>query len=156
MKKYMVADLIKDINESKIKEIMDEGGVSRDIALKFIEAELEWPLNDDKAYQWWIDNVRQDIETDEFNFSIFPSQAKYPNNMHEDPGEVNATLIYESIGDTGSDDAIYEVNVNWPPGSTTAPIQRTYEMPYQVISDWSNNGSGTYFNAKIRGNYAPK
>jgi len=152
----MIADLMKDLNEAKIKEIITEGGVSREVAVAFLEEELEWPLNDDDAYIWWIENVRQDIETDEFNFSIFPSQAKYPKNMHDYPSKVNATLIYESIGDTGSDDAIYEVNVDWPPGSTGAPNTKTYEMPYNVISDWSKNTSGTYFNEKIRGNYAPK
>ena len=152
----MVADLIKDINESKIKEIMDEGGVSRDIALKFIEAELEWPLNDDKAYQWWIDNVRQDIETDSFDFIINPSKSSRPKNMHDNPAKVSATLIYESIGDTGSDEAIFEVNVVWPAGSTEAPNTRTYEMPYEVISSWSTDSSGTYFNSNIRGQYAPE
>ena len=153
MKKYMVADLIKDINEAKIKEIVDEGRVSRDIALEFIEAELEWPLNDDKAYQWWIDNVRQDIETDSFDFTVKPSTSSRPKNMKDNPAKVSATLIYESIGDTGSDEAIFEVNVNWPPGSTSAPEEKTYEMPYNVISDWSEDGSGTYFNANIRGKY---
>lgn len=153
MKKYMVADLVKDLNESKINEIMIEGGVPREVALAFLEEELEWPLNDDNAYQWWIENVREDIETDTFNFTIKPSTANRPKNMKDNITNVSATLIYESIGDTGSDDAIFEVNVNWPIGSTSAPSEKTYEMPYQVISDWSQDTSGTYFNANIRGKY---
>jgi hypothetical protein len=153
MKKYMIADLVKDLNEAKIGQIITEGGVSREVALAFLEEELEWPLNDDDAYQWWIENVREDIETDEFNFIVKPSQSTWTGNMKDNPARVSATLIYESIGDTGSDDAIFEVNVNWPPGSTSAPSERTYELPYSVISDWSTNTSGTYFNANIRGKY---
>jgi hypothetical protein len=153
MKKYMIADLVKDLNEDKIREIMTEGGVPRDIALAFLEEELEWPLNDDNAYQWWIKNVREDIETDEFNFVVKPSTSSRPKNMKDNPANVSATLIYESIGDTGSEDAIFEVNVNWPPQSTDAPREKTYELPYSVISDWSQDGSGTYFNANIRGKY---
>jgi hypothetical protein len=153
MKKYMIADLVKDLNEAKIGQIITEGGVSREVALAFLEEELEWPLNDDNAYQWWIENVRQDIDTDTFDFIVSPSTSSRPKNMKDNPARVSATLIYESIGDTGSDDAIFEVNVNWPPGSTSAPSERTYEMTYQVISDWSQDSSGTYFNANIRGKY---
>jgi hypothetical protein len=153
MKKYMIADLVKDLNESKINEIMIEGGVPREVALAFLEEELKWPLNNDNAYQWWIENVREDIETDTFNFTVKPSTSNRPKNMKDNPTNVSATLIYESIGDTGSDDAVFEVNVNWPSGSTSAPSEKTYEMPYQVISDWSEDTSGTYFNANIRGKY---
>jgi hypothetical protein len=160
MKKYMIADLVKQSYE-EYKDQLDlealtisrEGGVSEEVALAFLLEGLEWPLNDDDAYQWWIENVREDIETDEFNFIVKPSTSSRTKNMKDDPAEVNATLIYESIGDTGSEDAIFEVNVNWPPGSTSAPREKTYEMPYDVISDWSNDGSGTYFNANIRGKY---
>jgi hypothetical protein len=162
MKKVLVSDLIKasydeykDELDLEALTISREGGVSEEVAMAFLLEGLEWPLNDDDAYIWWIENVRQDIDTDEFNFSITPSKAKYPLNMKEDPAEVNATLIYESIGDTGSDEAVFQVNVNWPPGSTSAPTERTYEMTYDVISRWSRNTSGTYFNANIRGKYAP-
>jgi hypothetical protein len=160
MKKYMIADLIKQ-SYDEYKDQLDlealtisrEGGVSEEVALAFLLEELEWPLNDDDAYQWWIENVREDIETDEFNFIVKPSTSSRKKNMKDYPSEVNATLIYESIGETGSDDAIFEVNVNWPPESTSAPREKTYEMPYDVISDWSNDSSGTYFNANIRGKY---
>lgn len=139
--------------DPEILTISREGGVSNEVALEFLLEGLEWPLNDDDAYQWWIENVREDIETDEFNFIVKPSQSTWTGNMKDSPSSVSATLIYESIGDTGSDDAIFEVNVNWPAGSTNAPREKTYELPYSVISDWSTNTSGTYFNANIRGKY---
>ena len=83
MKKYMIADLIKQ-SYDEYKDQLDlealtisrEGGVSEEVALAFLLEELEWPLNDDDAYQWWIENVREDIETDEFNFIVNPSQYK--------------------------------------------------------------------------------
>ena len=139
--------------EEDILIISREGGVSNEVALEFLLEGLEWPLNDDDAYQWWIENVREDIETDEFNFIVKPSQSTWSRNMKDSPAKVSATLIYESIGDTGSEDAIFEVNVNWPKNSTSAPREKTYEMSYQVISDWSQDPSGTYFNANIRGKY---
>lgn len=161
MKKYMIADLVKSSreeilneNSSKINQIINEGGVSREIAESFILAGLEWPLNNDNAYQWWIENVREDIEYDQFNFSVQPSRSTWRHNMHEEPAKVDANLIYESIGPTGSDMAIFEVNVNWPKNSTEAPRVKTYEMEYETILDWSNNTSGTYFNANIRGKFA--
>ena len=160
MEKILIADVIKasydefkDELDLKALTISKEGGVSEEVAMAFLLEGLEWPLNDDDAYIWWIENVREDIETDEFNFAIKPSKSSRPNNMKDDPAEVNATLIYESIGDTGSEDAIFEVNVNWPPGSTSAPTEKTYELPYSIISDWSRDVSGTYFNANIRGKY---
>jgi hypothetical protein len=160
MKKYMIADLIKQ-SYDEYKDQLDlealtisrEGGVSEEVALAFLLEGLEWPLNDDNAYQWWIENVRQDIDTDSFDFIVRPSQSTWTGNMKDNPAKVSATLIYESIGETGSDDAIFEVNVNWPPESTSAPREKTYELPYSVISDWSTNSSGTYFNANIRGKY---
>ncbi len=150
----MIADLVKDLREDKIKSIMDQGGVSREIAESYLETGYEWPLKEDNAFQWWIDNVRQDIETDFFEFKISPSKSTWRNSMAEEPAQVEASLIYESIGPTGSDSAIYSVNVDWPQGSTSAKYTKTYEMTYEVISSWSQNTSGTYFNDNIRGNYS--
>ena len=155
MKKYMVADLVKDLKEEQIQSIIKEGGVSREVAVSYIETGYEWPLKEDNAFQWWVDNVRQDIETDHFDFEINPSKSSWRNNMHEEPGKVDANLIYESIGPTGSDAAIFSVDVEWPPNSTEAPDTKTYEMDYDTISSWSNNTSGTYFNQNIRGKYSP-
>ena len=158
MKKFMVADLVKHvINDPKreLETIQKEGGVSIEVAAEFLLSGNEWPLRSDNAFQWWVDNVREDITTDFFSFSITPSTSSRPRNMAEDPGEVEAELIYESIGPKGDQEAIFLVNVNWPPGSTEAPRTKTYEMPFNVIQSWSQNTSGTYFNANIRGKFAP-
>jgi hypothetical protein len=150
MKKYMVADLVKDLREYQINQIVNEGNVSPDVAISFLNAGNTWPLDDDNSFQWWVENVREDIETDHFDFEIKPSHSTWRNNMHDSPAKVDANLIYESIGPTGSDPAIFSVDVDWPDKSTDAPRTKTYEMDYDKIQEWSNNTSGTYFNDNIR------
>ena len=135
MKKFMVADLIKDLREDQISQIVNEGGVSTDIAIAFLNAGNTWPLDDDNSFQWWVENVREDIETDNFNFEVKPSHSTWRNNMHDNPAKVDANLIYESIGPTGSDTAIFSVDVDWPDNSTDAPRTKTYEMDYNKIQE---------------------
>jgi hypothetical protein len=36
---------------------------------------------------------------------------------------------------------------------SNAKYTKTYEMDIDTIESWSNNTSGTYFNANIRGKY---
>jgi hypothetical protein len=90
---------------------------------------------------------------EDFNFQIRPSKSKWGKNMHDDPAEVDAYPIYESIGSNGEDTPMYYVDVNWPSGSTEAPDIKTYEMDLDTLESWSNNTSGTYFNENIRGKF---
>jgi len=154
----MVADLIKHVIDNpkdKLEQIKKEGGVSIEEAAEFLLAGHEWPLKDDNAFQWWVENVRyEDIKTDHFSFEVQPSQSSRPKNMVQEPAKVNANLMYDSIGPKGDQEAIFQVDVDWPKGSTEAPRTKTYEMPYEVISAWSKNTSGTYFNDNIRGKYS--
>ena len=133
-----------------------QDNVEPSIAADIAQNNINWPLQTDSDYQWYIENHRPDIESVDFNFIVKPSRSSWRNSMSEFPTTVDAEIIWESIGPRGEDDAIFQVNVDWPSGSTDAPSNRTYVMPYSEIEAWSQDPSGTYFNTQIRGKFTSK
>jgi len=117
---------------------------------KFMVADLVKVSQVDYVELW-----RKQGYPEQFNFEIKPSKSTWRRNMAEEPAEVDAYPIYESIGEDGTDTPYYYVDVNWPKNSTRAPEQKTYEMDIDALEAWQNNPSGTYFNANIRGKFAP-
>ena len=117
---------------------------------KFMVADLKKAIDVDYIQLW-----REKGYPEQFNFRITPSTGNRPGTMAEDPGEVDAYPIYESIGENGEDTPYYYVDVNWPRGSTQAKYEKTYEMDIDTLESWENDTSGTYFNANIRGKFAP-
>ncbi len=115
---------------------------------KFMVADLKKAIEPDYVQLW-----RQKQYPEQFNFSINPSKTSWNSgSMAEDPAEVDAFPIWESIGEDGEDTPYYYVDVNWPSGN--AKSNRAYEMDLDTIEAWSNDTSGTYFNDNIRGNYS--
>ena len=115
---------------------------------KYLVADLVKAASIDYVELW-----RKKDYPEQFNFQIKPSKSTWRRNMAEEPAEVDAYPIYESIGEDGEDTPYYYVDVNWPQGSTDAKYTKTYEMDIDTIESWSNDTSGTYFNANIRGKF---
>lgn len=116
---------------------------------KYMIADLVKATTIDYVEEW-----RKRDYPEQYNFKIKPSRSSWGRNMAEDPAEVDAYPIYESIGSDGTDTPYYYVDVNWPSGSTNAKYDKTYEMDIDTLEAWQNDTSGTYFNANIRGKFA--